>query len=310
MKIAVPDLISPSYFPVEAAVTLGHFADQGIKATLELIAPVERAYAAMRDGVVDMVAGSAHSTLSAFPRWEGAKLLCAQSQGLYWFLVMRSDIGARRGDLSVVKGRRIGAAPWVGMALRRLLIEGGIDLERDGVRIVPVPGSVGANVNVGVVAARALGEKQIDGFWANGMGAEIAVRSGVGTLVVDARRGDGPKAAFNFTMATLATTDRLIEQQPETAAGAVRAVVAAQNALRGNVELAAKVGEQLFPGECEHIVTLVRRDLPFYQAHLTREFVTGTNRFARDLGILDVDVPFESVVGAQFSRLWTSAVGI
>ena len=102
MKIAVPDLISPSYLPAEAAVTLGFLEAEGIKAELELIAPVEAAYAAMRDGQVDIVAGSAHSTLSAFPRWEGAKLLCAQSQGLYWFLVMRSDIGAKRGDLSCV----------------------------------------------------------------------------------------------------------------------------------------------------------------------------------------------------------------
>jgi NitT/TauT family transport system substrate-binding protein len=303
MRIAVPDLISPSYFPAEAAVTLGFFAAEGIDAKLELIAPVERAYAAMRDGAVDIVAGSAHSALSAFPRWQGVKLLCAQSQGLYWFLVIRSDINAKRGDLSVVKGRRIGAAPWVGMALRGLLAEGGIDLERDDVNIVPVPGSVGANVNVGVVAARALEERKIDGFWANGMGAEIAVRSGIGTLVLDARR-DAPKAAFNYTMATLATTDRLIAQRPDAAAAAVRAIVAAQRALQMNVERAADVGAKLFPDEAEHIVSLVRRDLPFYRADLTREFVTGMNRFARDLGILDADVPYNAVVAEQFSALW------
>jgi NitT/TauT family transport system substrate-binding protein len=304
VKIAIPDLISPSYFPAEAAVTLGFFAAESIDAEVELVAPVERAYAAMRDGVVDIVAGSAHSTLSAFSRWQGAKILCAQSQGLYWFLVMHSDLHAQRGDLSSVKGCRIGAAPWVGMALRRLLIDGGIDLERDQVIIEPVPSTVGANVNFGVAAARALEERKIDGFWANGMGAEIAIRSGVGTLVLDARRGDGPKQAFNYTMATVVTTDRLIAQQPETAAGAVRAIVATQRALRADVNRAAEVGAKLFPGEAEHIVPLVRRDLPFYQAGLSREFVTGMNRFARDLGILDVDVPYEAVVAEQFSPLW------
>jgi ABC-type nitrate/sulfonate/bicarbonate transport system substrate-binding protein len=280
VKIAVPDLISPSYFPAEAAVTLGFFSAEGIDAELELIAPVERAYAAMRDGVVDIVAGSAHSPLSAFPRWEGAKILCAQSQGLYWLLVMHSDLHAQRGDLTSVKGRRIGAAPWVGMALRRLLVEGGIDLERDQVIIEPVPSTVGANVNFGVAAARALEERKIDGFWANGMGAEIAIRSGVGTLVLDARRGDGPKQAFSYTMASLVTTDQLIAQRPETAAGAVRAIVATQQALRASVNRAAEVGAKLFPGEAEHIVTLVRRDLPFYRARLSRGFVTGMNRFA------------------------------
>jgi ABC-type nitrate/sulfonate/bicarbonate transport system substrate-binding protein len=136
------------------------------------------------------------------------------------------------------------------------------------------------------------------------MGAEIAVRSGIGTLVIDARRGDGPKAAFNYTMATLATTDRLIAQRPDAAAAAVRAIVAAQRALQMNVEQAADVGAKLFPDEAEHIVSLVRRDLPFYQADLTREFVTGMNRFARDLGILDADVPYNAVVAEQFSALW------
>ncbi|WP_198383762.1 hypothetical protein [Roseomonas sp. KE2513] len=83
MKIAIPDLVSPSYFPAEAAVELGCFAARGIDAQIELMSPVERAYEAMRDGAVDLVAGSAHSALSAFPRWAGAKLLCAQSQGMY-----------------------------------------------------------------------------------------------------------------------------------------------------------------------------------------------------------------------------------
>ena len=41
MKIAVPDLISPSYFPAEAAVTLGFLANEGIDAQIELISPIE-----------------------------------------------------------------------------------------------------------------------------------------------------------------------------------------------------------------------------------------------------------------------------
>src|SRR5919109_5002449 len=113
MKLAVPDLISNSYFPTVAAVELGFFKEQGLDVALELIFPVDKAYQAMRDGAVDFVAGSAHSALAAFPEWEGAKLLCAQAQGMYWFLVMRADLRAKRGDLDVVKGRSIGAAPWV-----------------------------------------------------------------------------------------------------------------------------------------------------------------------------------------------------
>src|SRR3989475_7774381 len=121
MKIAVPDLISNSYFPAEAAVELGFFRQEGLDVSLELIYPVDRAYLALRDGAVDFVGGSAHSALAAFPDWQGVKLLCAQAQGMYWFLVMHSDLGIRRGDVAGVKGRSIGAAPWVEMGLRGLL---------------------------------------------------------------------------------------------------------------------------------------------------------------------------------------------
>jgi NitT/TauT family transport system substrate-binding protein len=306
MKLAVPDMISNSYFPAIAAIELGCFKQEGLDVSLELIYPVDKSYAALRDGTVDFVGGSAHSALSAFPSWQGAKLLCAQAQGMYWFLVMHKDFGGKRGDLSVVKGRSIGAAPWVEMGLRRLLIEVGIDLTRDQVRIAPVPGAQGAGVNFGVTAAKALEERKIDGFWANGMGAEVAVRRGVGTMVLDVRRGDGPKRCFNYTMASIATSDRLIERSPEAAAGAVRAMVKAQAALKENVGRATDIGRKLFPpSEAELIAELIRRDLPYYDASISRDFVAGMNQFSRDVGILSGDVPYEGVVATQFSHLWT-----
>src|SRR5215472_8310447 len=122
MKLAVPDMISNSYFPAIAAIELGLFRQEGLEVSLELIFPVDKAYAALRDGTIDLVAGSAHSALAAFPDWQGVRLLCAQAQGMYWFLVMRADLAPKRGELAIVKGRRIGAAPWVEMGLRRLLI--------------------------------------------------------------------------------------------------------------------------------------------------------------------------------------------
>ena len=305
MKIAVPDLISNSYFPVEAAVELGFFRDEGLDVTLEMIFPVDKAYAALRDGAVDFVGGSAHSALAAFPQWDGVKLICAQAQGMYWFLVMHKDFNAKRGDIGAVKGRAIGAAPWVEMGLRRLLVAAGIDLARDRVKIAPVPGAVGAGVNFGLTAAKALEGRKIDGFWANGMGAEVAVRRGVGTVVLDVRRGDGPPGCFDYTMASIATTDRLIDEAPQVAAAAVRALVKTQQALKKNVTRAAEVGRKLFPpAEAELIVELIRRDLPYYDASISVSFVAGMNQFARDLGLLTGAVAYDKVVAAQFSQLW------
>jgi NitT/TauT family transport system substrate-binding protein len=305
MKLAVPDMISNSYFPAIAAIELGFFKQEGLDVALELIFPVDKAYEALREGSIDFVAGSAHSALSAFPQWRGVKLLCAQAQGMYWFLVLHKDFGAKRGDVGAVKGRRIGAAPWVEMGLRRLLAESGIDLERDGVRIAPVPGSLEAGINFGITAAKALEDCKIDGFWANGMGAEVAVRRGIGTVVLDVRRGDGPKSCFNYTMASIATTDALIERTPETAAAAIRAIVATHGALRNTPEFATKVGHKLFPpAEAALIGELIRRDLPYYDASISRDFVAGMNQFARDVGIIKGQAPYESVVATRFSNLW------
>ena len=300
MKLAVPDMISNSYFPAVAAIELGFFKEEGLDVSLEMIFPVDKAYAALRDGTVDFVGGSAHSALAAFPQWEGVKLLCAQAQGMYWFLVMHNDLSPKRSELDIVKGKSIGAAPWVEMGLRRLLVEAGIDLEGDRVKIAPVPGAHGAGVNFGVTAAKALEERLIDGFWANGMGAEVAVRRGVGTVVLDVRRGDGPKACFNYTMASIASTDWLIERSPDTAAAAIRAIAKTHTALKNDTSLAAVVGRKLFPpSEAELIEQLIRRDLPFYDLTISRNFVAGMNQFARDLGILRGYVAYEKIVAPQ-----------
>jgi len=305
MKLAVPDKISPSYFVAEAAVELGFFKAEGLDVSLELVYPVDKAYAALRDGAIDFVGGAAHAVASAFPGFQGAKLIAAQAQGMYWFLVMRADLGARRGDLSVVKGKTIGAAPWVNTGLRGLLTAAGIDLERDKVNIAPVPGAIGTVPNFGVMAAHALQAGQLDGFWANGMGAEVAVRGGFGTVVADVRRGDGPKVCFNYTAAAIAATDALIARAPEVAAAAVRAIVKTQKALKADVTRAAEVGNKLFPpSEAALITDLIRRDLPYYDATLSRDFIVGMTEFLRRQGILEGEAPYERVVAAQFAPLW------
>jgi NitT/TauT family transport system substrate-binding protein len=307
MKLAVPDMISPSYFVAEAAIELGFFKAEGLDVSLELVYPVDNAYAALRDGRIDFVGGAAHAVLSAFPGFDGAKLIAAQAQGMYWFLVMRSDLGAKRGDLEVVKGRTIGAAPWVNMGLRGLLLAAGIDPERERVAIAPVPGALGTVPNFGVMAAKALEAGKLDGFWANGMGAEVAVRGGYGTVVADVRRGDGPQQCFNFTAPTIATTEALIARSPDTVAAAVRAIVKTQAALKANVARAGEVGKKLFPEtEAALIAELIRRDLPFYDATLPRDFIAGMTAFARSQGVLDREVAYEQVVATQFAPLWKS----
>ena len=304
IKIAVPDMISNSYFPVLAACELGFLREQGLDPSLVLMSPADKAYRALKNGEVDFAAAEAHTALAVFPRWSGVKLLCAQSQGMYWFLVMRASLGVRRGDLTCLRGRRIGASPWVDLGLKRLLIAAGLDAEKDAIAIAPIPGGLDLKVNTGVAAAKALEDGVIDGFWANGMGAEIAVRRGAGTIVLDVRRGGGPPEAFNYTLPVVAATEQLIETSPETAAAMVRAIGASHAALRKDVSLAADVGRKLFPAlEAELITQLVKQDLPYYDTALTAHSVTSLNRFARDVGLLDCDPSYEDVVVAALAHL-------
>jgi ABC-type nitrate/sulfonate/bicarbonate transport system substrate-binding protein len=305
MRVALPDLVSNSYFPAIAAVDLGFFQREGLDAEIELLFPVPKTMEGLRDGRFAFVAGAAHAVLTAFPEWRGARLLAALGQHTYWLLVVRADLGVRRGDLQALRGLRLGAAPGVDLSLRRLLREAGLDPDRD-VRIGPVPGT-SASASFGVLAAQALAAGAIDGFWANAMGAEVAVRRGVGTVVLDVRRGDGPPAARHYTFPALVTTERLLSEQPRAAEAAVRALVAAQRALRADPARATEVGRKRFPPEeTELIAELIRRDAPYYDPAISPETVARLNQFAQDVGLLARPVPYEQVVATQVAPLWTA----
>lgn len=304
-RVGVPDLVSNSYFPAIAASALGFFAKEGFDSELKLIFPNFKTYEALRDGEVDFVAGPAHVVLRAFPEWQGAKLLAALAQGTYWLLVMRADLDAQVGDINAVKGRTIAAAPLVEMSFKHLLTEAGIDLDRDGVRVVGIPRSHEPGVSSGVAAAAALEAGQIDGFWANAMGAHNAIVQGVGKVVLDVRRGVGPKAAFHYTMPVLVTSDRLIEDDPEMVAAGLRAVVATQRELKKNVGLATTVGRKLFPPvEAGMIADVVARDLPYYTPEITDEALAGLIRFSQAMGLLKGAPSRAQMVATQFSHLW------
>jgi len=291
MKLAIPDLISPSYFPAIAAVELG-FLD----AKLELLYPVTKTYEDLRDGKLDFVGGASHAALYAFKDWQGGKLLCALAQNMYWFLIVRSSLKAKKGDLQIVKGLKIGAAPGPVDGLKQMLKATGIDPERD-LQIGPVPGfTVGQTASFGLLAAKALQEGRIDGFWANGMGAEVAVKSGIGTLVLDARR-DGTPEMKGYTFPALVTPERLIRKKPEAARAAIKAVQSAQKALKEDPNRATAIGKKLFPpAEAGMIAELIRRDLPFYDSSISEKTVSSMNRFAESMGLLSKPVKYEDVV--------------
>jgi ABC-type nitrate/sulfonate/bicarbonate transport system substrate-binding protein len=304
VRIATPDLVTNSYFPALAAEELGLYREEALDAHVELMPSLD-AVNALRSGSVEFVAGGAHSMLLAFPGWKGAKLLVTLSQGTPWLLVLRSDLAVRRGDIHAVKGLRIGAAPGPDRAFLQLLRAAGLDPGRDGIAIAPVPGSTAPGASFGVVAAEALERAVVDGFWANALGSETAVRRGVGRIIVDVRRGDGPPAAGQYTFAALSTSDDVIAREPERVAGAIRAIVRAQRLLRAEPARATEVGRRRFPpAAAEIIASIVERDLPFYDPVISIESVTAMNAFAQSIGLLEGPVAYDAVVATRFQPLW------
>src|SRR5437667_4011373 len=301
MRITVADSISPSYFVAIAAVQLGFFREEGLD--MEFVFTPADPSQALRDGVVDFYGGSPYTGLHRFPGWRGGAVLCALSRYTYWFLTVRSDIKCERGDVSAVKGLRVSASVLPGLTMKRVLEEAGIDLQRDNVRIVPSPPRTSQNWAWDGVDAIEQGVS--DGYWGNGLRADLGVKRGIAKILLDVRRGDGPPAARHWTFPALATTERLVKEHPDVAAGAVRAIVKTQRALRADPQLAARAAQRLFPAEEASLIAFeVARDASFYNATITDEMVVHISRFAREIGTLDGEVRYGELVATQFAPLW------
>ena len=99
----------------------------------------------------------------------------------------------------------------------------------------------------------------------------------------------------------------MIEQNPDFSAAAVRALGAAKATLRQTPEIAGDIARKIFPpAQAELIVDIIRRDLPYYSSQISPDTVAGMNAFARKIGILNSDVPYEAIVATQFAPLWTT----
>jgi len=305
-RLSVADLDSPSYFVATAAAELGFFKQEGIDVTLERIFGALEGPERLRDGTLDFFGGPAFAATRAFPAWKGAKLLCALSQYSYWFLAVRADLDIKRGDINALKGLRLSASPpWPAMTLEYMLIDAGIDLKRDNVRIVAAKPVERDSKWQGQAGINAIREGVADAYWGNGMRVALGEKLGIAKMHLDLRRGDGPPGARWYNFAALTTTERLCETQPEAAAAAVRAIVKTQAALKANPALATDVGHRLFPPDVASLIgDLIARDAPFYAADIKPEAVDGVNKLARAIGLIEEPVPYEQMVATQFRDSW------
>jgi NitT/TauT family transport system substrate-binding protein len=307
MRLAVPDLVSSSYFPALAAAQLPGSRDGSAPFSVEHLFPIRSAVEALRDGDVELVAGPAHAALFAFPGWRGATVLMALSQHTYWLLVVRQDLAAERGSVSALHDMTIAAAPGPAHALRQLLLDAGTDLDGSHITIAPLPESHASGGSFGVRAARALSDGVIDAFWANSMAAETAVRQGVGRVHLDPRRGDGPAQASHYTFPALLTTEDLVANRLDELRDVVRSVIRAQSQLKDDPRRARPVADELFPPfEAGLIEELVRRDSPHYSPEVDEDTVRGLNDFTIAIGLASGPAAYDDVVAGQVRDLWSA----
>jgi NitT/TauT family transport system substrate-binding protein len=107
---------------------------------------------------------------------------------------------------------------------------------------------------------------------------------GIAKMHLDLRRGDGPPGARYYNFPALTARQQLVDEQPQVAAGAIRAIRKAQRALKAEPSISSDIGKRLFPAdEAELIAGLIERDAPFYDAAISREAVDGLMSFARAL---------------------------
>jgi NitT/TauT family transport system substrate-binding protein len=304
--IWVADLDSPSYFVATAAVELGFFKREGID--IEFVYNTREGPAMLREGTIDFIGGPAFASLRAFPDWQGAKLLCALAQYAYWFMAVRKDLDIKRGDLQALKGLRLSAAVAdPGALLRYMLTQAGLDLARDNIQLVPPPPVYGDKGFMARNGIDAITQGIADAYWGNGMRVALGEKYGSAKLHIDLRRGDGPQGARYYSFPALTTRAQLVKDHPEIAAGAIRAVRAAQKALRADPSLATGIGEKLFPAdEAPLIAALIERDAPFYDATITREAIAGVVKFTKESGLISKSVSYEDIVATEFSALWTA----
>lgn len=248
MRIAVPDLISPSYFPAIAAVDLGLARDEGLDVELELLYPVTDAAEALRTGEIDFLASAAHAPMHAFPHWRGAKLVVALSRNMYWFLVMRADLGIARGDLGALKG--CGSAPLPAPTSAC----GACSPPRASTPNATASASAPSRPPTAPAPRSASPRHRRCGTgWSTGSGPTAwAPRSPSARAA--ARSSSTPGAATapgrgRLHVPALAVTDGTIARRPDAVGAMVRAVVRAQAVLRADPGRAAEVGGRLFPPE-------------------------------------------------------------
>lgn len=303
MQLAVPDLVSSSYLPAVVAARTWKPSDTGGELKLVHIFPARAAAEALRDGRVELLAGPAHAVLHTFPNWKGIKILMALSQRTYWLLVARADAPVEPGRPEQLRDLRIAVAPGPDLALRQLLHDWGIDPAERHLQLSPLPTGPLEGESYGVRAAAALKRGTIDAFWANGLAAAIATSQGVGRIVLDPRRGDGPPSAATYTFPALFSTDRVIRADRERVRLAARAVATAQARLRRDPQLARTAVGDLFPErEAALLPELVRRDADFYDPDTSPETIDALNRFATAIGLLHAGEPHEPVVADLGAR--------
>ena len=250
LRLCVADLDSPSYFIATAAIELRLL--RGRRHRYRIGAqPMARSTGRSGCAAATCTSSAVRPTWRPAPFPAGrAQSCCARWRNIpigFWrcapILTSSAAISMRSRVCAFHRRRHFPKSGCVTCCGRRASIWNGI-----GFRSCRCPAPRTSISNI-ASASRRSSQNIADAYWGNGMRLAIGEKLGLAKLHLDLRRGDGPPGARFYNFAALTTTERLIEEQPEIAAGAVRAIVKAQKALKADPSRATAIGERLFAPE-------------------------------------------------------------
>lgn len=238
--------LSTDWLPIFVADKQGYFKDEGLDATVTAFQSGTQAFAALSGGDLDIVGGAANRGVIALDKGMDVIAVAAISDGYFFKLMVAGNGSGGIESVADLKGKRIAAKPG---ALSETLLKFVLarnDIALSDVEIVGVPNEAAelALVQQGQVDAVMTGEPT----------ATIYRHREMATTLIDFGNIEQLKELdwdwlVPTHVLTMMAQPRFLEQRPEVAKAALRALQRALAAIHDDPEIAIDSWLQLNPNE-------------------------------------------------------------
>lgn len=301
-EVSVSAVPSTSSVVLFVAKEQGYFAKEGLDVRIVEFSSGAEAERAMVSGAVDMGGGGVGSTFLMANKDIKAKNVVLFQRKPIFTLVASNKLDAKPGDLTSLKGKKIGVSSpgsLTDLFLRIALRDAGLDPDRD-VTIVAT-GGLAAHL-----PALQTGRVDAQMTWEP---ATVTLTKGekVGTVFLDLRTDEVGGSLKNLLGSSLQATDAWLAKPEnlEKAKAAARAVKNAGDAIRANPDLMLGTLQKIFPKlDPALLKEIARVEAPAYSANISRDAIDHMSKVYKSSGLTKKDVTYEEVVDPRIASEW------